>query len=106
MALQIVTANRLRDGLVVYLAVQAAWSTRIEDSLIAAEASQGEDMMEAAARAVASREVIDPYLIDIEHKDGAIVPLRLREAIRAVGPFVRPDLCKGVAGIPLENEGA
>lgn len=103
MALQIVTANRLRDGLVVFLAAEATWSEHIEDSLVAAEASQGEAMMEEAARAVAARRVIDPYLIDVAQKDGAIVPVRFREVIRAVGPLVRPDLCKDVAGIPLEQ---
>ena len=103
MALQIVTANRLGDGLVVYLAAEAIWSECIEDSLIAAEASQGEELMEEAARAVAARQVVDPYLIDVAHKDGAIVPVRFREVIRAVGPLVRPDLCKDVAGIPVEK---
>ncbi len=104
MALQIVTANRLQDGLVVYLAAAATWSERVEDSLIAAEASQGEELMAEAARAVAARRVIDPYLIDVAHKDGAIVPVRFREVIRAVGPPVHPDFCKDVTGIPVPGE--
>ncbi len=101
MALQIVTANRLRDGLVVYLAANGDWTERVEDSSVASEVSHGENMMEEAARAVTERIVVDPYLIEVVQKVGAIVPVRYREVIRAVGPSVRPDLCKDVAGVAV-----
>ena len=102
MAPQIVTANRLKDGVVVYLAAGTTWSKRVEDSRIAIEDSEGEKLMEEAVQAVAARKIVDPYLIEITQKSGAIIPVRYREVIRAVGPSVRPDLCKDVTGIPVE----
>ncbi len=101
---QIVTANRLHDGLVVYLSAGDEWSKRIEDSRLAATEAEGEALMAVAAEAVTARRVVDPYLIEVERRDDAIVPVRYREVIRAVGPLVRPDLCRQVAGIPVVEE--
>ena len=97
---QVVTANRLTDGVVVYLAKDHSWAERIEDSRLSSSASDGEAMIACAAKAVTEREVIDPYLIDVTATVGAVVPTSYREVIRAVGPSVRPDLCRKVAGIP------
>jgi hypothetical protein len=38
--------------------------------------------------------VLDVDIIDVELVDGAIVPIRLRERIRAAGPTNRADLGK------------
>lgn len=83
------TANRLRDGRVVYLGTDDCWTERL------AEAARFEDS-EAAAVAVAAAsaragEIAAAYLIEIE----AGAPAgrdALRENIRLRGPTVRPDL--------------
>ena len=101
---QIVTANRLHDGLVVYLSAGDEWSERIEDSRLAADEAEGEALMAVAVEAVTVLRVVDPYLIEVDRRDEAIVPVRYREVIRAVGPSVHPDFCKDVAGIPALKE--
>ena len=94
MTLKVVTANRLWDGLVVYLAADGSWSERLAEGSVAAdEAVQAE--LEARARAAAAAHlVVAPYLIEVRHEGGAVRPVQYREEIRARGPTVRPDLGK------------
>ena len=60
-----------------------------------ADDKAAEDRLEAiGAKAYADNEVVDVDLIDVEVVDGVIVPVRLRERIRAAGPTIRDDLGK------------
>ena len=87
MTYKILTANRLDDGLVVYLG-GAGWTADID------AAQQANDDNAAAAldyrgkQAAMRNEVADPYLIDLDDEQ----PVRWRETIRATGPTVRRDL--------------
>ena len=91
MSLEIVTANRLADGRVVYLGEQG-WSTHIGEAEVAGSAAAAAALLELAQRAVAEREVVDPYLIEVVEEEGILRPARRRERIRGAGPTVRPDL--------------
>jgi len=82
---QIVTANRLADGRVVYLTQDAHWSARVADSRPANGAAAAL-LMTAAEISVANRIVIDPYLIDVTLEAGLPRPVLHRERIRATGP--------------------
>lgn len=97
MSLQLLTANRLIDGEVVYLTAAGGWETRIETARLAAAADEAAALAAIGAQAVAERVVVGPYLIDVERDGDAIVPLRYRERIRAYGPSNRPDLAKQAA---------
>jgi hypothetical protein len=93
---QIVTANRLIDGIVVFQDEAGGWS---EDF---ARAAAHEDAAAALARAsqdVAASLVVDPYAIEVELRNGHYAPKALREAIRATGPTVRRDLGKQAEGL-------
>lgn len=97
-ALQAITANRLRDGEVVFLAAGGTWVESLDtaalfDDLAAAEAAL------TAARSQAERERfgVDVYAFDVRIEDGARVPVKMRERIRALGPTVRTDLGKQAA---------
>jgi hypothetical protein len=93
---QIVTANRLIDGIVVFQDETGGWS---EDF---ARAAVHEDAAAALARAsddVAASLVVDPYAIEVELRNGHYAPKALREAIRATGPTVRRDLGKQAEGL-------
>ncbi len=94
MADKIVTANRLDDGLVVYLN-GSGWSERIDDARVArAEEDAAALLAEAEGPGQAVR-VVGPYLIEVTCDEGAVPrPVRHRETIRARGPTVRPDLGK------------
>ena len=93
---EIVTANRLIDGIVVFQDDAGGWS---EDF---ARAAAHEDAAAALARAsqdVAASLIVDPYAIEVELRNGHYAPKALREAIRATGPTVRRDLGKQAEGL-------
>jgi hypothetical protein len=92
MRLKVATANRLRDGLVVYLAGDGGWSEAIGEGRVAGDEAGASLLMEAAARAVDAQEVVEPYLMEVAADDAGLRPLRLRERIRAAGPTVQTAL--------------
>ncbi|MDP6389669.1 MAG: DUF2849 domain-containing protein [Alphaproteobacteria bacterium] len=88
MSLQVVTANRLRDGIVVYLAADGGWRQRVADAALALDQGEAERLMALASAAVEARLVVDPYLIEVVEDGGLVRPSRYREVIRATGPSV------------------
>ncbi len=94
MMAQVITANRLRDGLVVYLTGTGSWSQRVGDSVVVRSEDEAERNMAIAAKSVTGRHVVDPYLIDIVEGDGDIRPKRFREQIRAFGPPIHPEFAR------------
>jgi hypothetical protein len=94
----IVIANRLRDGLVVFLGEGDRWVGSVDQSHLAEGEEEGQQLMETAKRAEADQEIIDPNLIEVRKEGTTIAPVRFREAIRAHGPTVRRDLGKQAEG--------
>ncbi len=94
MSLKILTANRLREGDVVYLTADDGWSTRFADAMPLADEAAAAQLLEQAERDVAARLIVAPYLMKVADDAGRLTPLSQREAIRARGPSVRPDLGK------------
>ncbi|MDJ0512487.1 MAG: DUF2849 domain-containing protein [Methyloceanibacter sp.] len=95
----VVTANRLNDGIVVYLAPDGTWT----EDIVAAARAESEDEVKAleatAAEAVRERLVISVYPMPIEVKeDGAVDPISVRERIRASH---RTTLTKDWYDVPL-----
>ncbi|MBL6928869.1 MAG: DUF2849 domain-containing protein [Rhodospirillales bacterium] len=90
--LQALTANRLIDGLVVYLTETGEWSTRVDDAALV-PAETGEIVLAATGeQAVSTNHVVAPYLIDVETGGGEVNPTRFRERIRAFGPTVNTSV--------------
>lgn len=83
MSMQIVTANRLGDGAVVYLTAERRWSEDFGSSLVIAgkEAAQAE--LARAEAFVKARQVVGPYLIDAAESADGPRPTSTRERIRA-----------------------
>lgn len=92
MTLRMMTANRLSDGSVVYLATDGGWTGLLYEGRIAETDAEAERLAAMAERAVEDRCVIGPYLIEIIDDDGSVRPVRLREEIRAEGPTVADTL--------------
>ena len=90
----LVIANRLRDGIVVFLGTEQRWVEHVRECTPAADEHAGEKLLEAGLRAVARQEVVDPALIEVVQRGGELVPVLMRERIRALGPTVRSDLGK------------
>lgn len=88
MALQILTANRLTDGIAVWYDVDGRWNESIARSQIARTQEDATRLEAIGKQAFAENLVLDVNLIDIEDSNGFIRPLRLRERIRAEGPTI------------------
>jgi hypothetical protein len=91
---QVLTANRLRDGLVVFMTDGAAWSPWIEDAAIARTKDAAVDLEAKGNAAAKANVVVGPYLIDILEEGNAVRAAHIREYLRTQGPSVRQDLGK------------
>ena len=91
---QVITANRLDDGVVVFFGPQGQWGEALGDSNVLCDAATAATAL-ASAKLDEERDiVIEPYLIDVVDKNGALAAKHLREVIRAAGPTIRRDLGK------------
>jgi hypothetical protein len=88
---QVITANRLRDGAVVFMGPDSTWVDRINAAKVFASSEDAATGLAASKKDEDENLVLDIYAIDVTEKNGAVIPVRLREAIRAVGPTVHPD---------------
>jgi hypothetical protein len=95
---EMITANRLADGLVVFLDAAGGWSEDFHRGFVVEDAAAKEKALSIAARAAADNLVVDPYSIELEMRAGHLAPKALRERIRATGPTVRADLGKQAQG--------
>lgn len=89
---KIVTANRLRDGLVVFLSADGAWSERISDAVGAANEAGAQELMAMAEQSAIECRVVEPYLVEVEIAADGLMPVRYRESIRVTGPTVQTSL--------------
>lgn len=94
MALRIYTANRLGDGVVVFMDKDGGWAEAIADSRVIAADDEAAETAELADAAEADSIVVGPYLIDVTDEEGDIRPVSYRERIRAYGPSIHPDFAK------------
>jgi hypothetical protein len=91
---QVLTANRLSIGEVVYWSGDKGWVPHLADAEILADADAEGILKSAGARSVQQREVVNPYLFEVRVEGSKVVPVKTREAIRAAGPSARRDLGK------------
>jgi sulfite reductase (NADPH) hemoprotein beta-component len=83
-----ITANRLSDGLVVFLDANGGWSLAIADARLVSDGPELDEVIAYGKAQHDARIVVEPYAIDIAVDDGKPVPVRIRERIRAEGPTV------------------
>lgn len=91
-AAQVITANRLRDGIVIYLQAHGDhhhWCENIRDASVF-DAGDVDAMLARAARDVRENRVVDPYAIGVSADR---TPLTQREAVRAGGPTIPYGAC-------------
>jgi hypothetical protein len=94
----VVTANRLRDGIVVYLASDGIWTEEIGRARIAETEDELAALEGRAAEDVKARKVVAVYPMDVALHDGTVDPLSVRERIRAAH---RTTLTKDWYDVPL-----
>ena len=85
---KIVSANRLSDGLVVYLGAGGSWLTSLDEARFFADDTEASAGLSAAREDVRRNLVVDPFLVEVESGAAGLHPITLRNAIRARGPSV------------------
>lgn len=86
--MRMIIANRLHDGLVVFLTADGGWSVSIADGTVITDSAEEERLLAEAKRDEDRCKIIDPNLIDVTVDGEAPRPVAIREAIRAFGPTV------------------
>lgn len=94
----VITANRLTDGIVVYLAPDGSWTEDITRARFAETEDETKALEQIGDKAVKARTVVAVYPMPVELKDGAVDALSVRERIRAAH---RTTLTKDWYDVPL-----
>jgi len=83
----VVTANRLRDGAVIYRDADGGWTTDLASASVASTEPAARDLL---AGALADKlKVVDPYVAPVKLTgEKRVLPGNLREQIRSGGPTV------------------
>ena len=91
---RVITANRLIDGAVVWRGDAGRWLENFDRAAVSDDDDTAARMLADARADAAAGVVITPYEVEVEVLPSAvsraIVPMRLRERIRAFGPTVTP----------------
>ncbi|MEM5581123.1 MULTISPECIES: DUF2849 domain-containing protein [Alphaproteobacteria] len=92
--MKVITANRLLNGDVVWLGDNGTWV----ELITLAKIFEGKEAVAAGLaeglEAERNQQVVSVYEMDVTAADGVIVPVRLREKIRAKGPTTHPHFGK------------
>jgi hypothetical protein len=86
--MQMIIANTLIEGQVVFLTAAADWTPDIERGAVARSDEEAAALLAEAKQAEKANQVIDPYLIPVTVRNGSRQPTEYREFIRATGPTV------------------
>jgi hypothetical protein len=87
--LNVVSANRLIDGTVVYLDPQGNWVEQLEAAAVFTSDADCEAGLETAQAAVGANLVVDPFAVAIVEDGNGRRAASLRDAIRALGPTIQ-----------------
>jgi hypothetical protein len=86
--LQVVSANRLADGTVVYLDPDGNWVEQLATAMVFASDADCEAGLETGRAAVAANLIVDPFAVSIVEEASGRRAVSLRDAIRALGPTI------------------
>ena len=83
---KVATANRLREGDIIYLTEEKVWSPNLQDAWVVV--GDDSELLMCVSEAEKNRDVVAAYLIEVEYAGTEISALSQRERIRAAGPTV------------------
>ncbi|WND01527.1 DUF2849 domain-containing protein [Temperatibacter marinus] len=91
---QIIIANRLDDGRVVFLSKAGGWSVTLNNAVQADNPEQLKALLETAVKSVDANIIVSPEPIDAALSGGGAFfePSHIKYKIQSQGPTVRPDL--------------
>jgi uncharacterized protein DUF2849 len=90
--ISVLTANRLDDGIVVFLDFEGAWSENIAEALAARSPDEVRQLQDRGTHDAAHNLVVEPYLVEVREVAGSLVPIRYRERVRVTGPSILDDV--------------
>jgi hypothetical protein len=89
---QVLTANRLGDGAVVFLNFDGDWVATLAGVVIARSPDEARGLAARGLFDAGRNLVVDPYLVEMREVAGALLPLRQRERVRLDGPSILDDV--------------
>ena len=95
----VITANRLADGVVVFQTADQGWSEDFNRAAVSRDAAATAAALARAKEDELQNLVVEPYTVPVDERNGHVAPKALREAIRAAGPTNRRDLGKQAVGL-------
>lgn len=104
MADKVLTANRLCDGVSVWLDAAGNWNECLQAAFVARHKEAVEALEATGRQAFADNKVVDVNVVDVEEVEGVLQPLRMRERIRAQGPTIA--YAAGYAGLTVTDRPA
>jgi hypothetical protein len=94
----IITANRLDDGIVLFQDSSGGWVEDFARAAIYPDAAATAEALARAKQDELNNLLVEPYSVIVEFRNGHYAPKALRELIRASGPTNRLDLGKQAQG--------
>ncbi len=86
--LRVISANRLLDGIVVYLGPYGDWITHIGEATLFTSEEACAAGWAKARHAMAANFIVDPLIVDVTEGAEGRRTTTLRNAIRAFGPTI------------------
>jgi Protein of unknown function (DUF2849) len=83
--MNVIIANDLANGLVVFQ-TRDGWTLDIDHAEISESKEAAEATLQRALEDAAANVVVDPTAIEVRREGAHLVPVKLRERIRAQGP--------------------
>jgi len=89
----VVTANRLRDGAVIYRTADGGWTIDLATAAVVTTTPAAQDLLKGAVADDVG--AVGPYVAPVElTSDQRVLPGNLRERIRVAGPTIAlPGIC-------------
>jgi len=84
-AMNVIIANNLADGLVVFQTA-GGWTLDIDQAEVLEAKEAAAEALERAMQDAARNLVVEPTAIEVRREGAHLVPVKLRERIRAEGP--------------------
>jgi sulfite reductase (NADPH) hemoprotein beta-component len=85
---QLISANRLIDGLVVYTGRDGSWVHEFGEANIFTSKAEAEAALLLAQNDVKCNLIVDPCLVEVTEEASGLRAVTLRESIRARGPTI------------------
>ncbi len=83
----LITANRMRDGAVIYRTADGGWTTEFDQAVVVTTAPAATALLQAAV--ADDLGAIGAYVAPVRlEQDGSVLPGNLRERIRLAGPTI------------------